>query len=135
MDKQAELKALRRHGMRWAVLLSLSHDLLSKRVTIPPSVNTELRISRVMLESGCFSSCDVSCSLDEIERELVPEAASLGKEYLENWLDLLGKAMKMQLTQEEVKDLPFIQPVINDCKFLKCSCVSTTASKIEGKER
>jgi len=127
MDKRTELKALRRYGMRWAVLLSLSHDLLSKKVTIPLSIIEELRTSRVMLESGCFPSCDVSCSLDGIERVLVPKAASFGKKYLEDWLDLLGKAMKMQLTSEEVKNLPFIQPVINNCKFLKCSCGSNNS--------
>jgi len=125
VDKEAELKALKRHGMRWAVLLSLSQDLLNKGVAIPTSVNTELRMSRIMLESGCFSSCDVSCSLDEIERILVPKATAFGKKYLENWLNLLGKAMKMRLTPEEVKNLPFIQPVISDCNFLKCSCDSS----------
>lgn len=121
-DKHVELEALRRFGMRWAVLLSLSYDLSEKKVSLPPSINEKFRASRAILESGCFSACDVCCWLDDIEQELVLKAASLGKEYLDNWLNLLGKAVKGQLTQEEVMGLPFIQPVITDCEFLKCTC-------------
>jgi hypothetical protein len=121
-EKHVELEALRKFGMRWAVLLSLSYDLSEKRVKLPASISEKFRASRVMLESGCFSACDVCCWLDDIEQELVLKAASQGREYLENWLNLLAKAVKGQLTPEEVMGLPFIRPVVTDCEFLRCTC-------------
>jgi hypothetical protein len=120
--KQKELEALRRFGMRWAVLLSLSYDLAERRVRLPPFISEKFRASRVILESGCFSTCDVCCWLDGIEQELVLKAASIGKEYMDGWLSLLAKAAKGQLTREEVMGLPFIRPVVTDCEFLRCAC-------------
>lgn len=108
--------------MRWAVLLSLSYDLSEKIVEVSPSLSEKFRASRVILESGCFSACDVCCWLDDIEQELVLKATSLGKEYVENWLNLLAKAVKGQLASDEVMGLPFIRPVVTDCEFLKCTC-------------
>jgi len=108
--------------MRWAVLLSLSFDLSRKKVTLPSSAIDELRTSRMMLESGCFSACDICCILDGVEQKLVPGAVSLGGKYFESWLGLLEKAMKGQLTSEEVRGLPLIRPVVTDCEFLRCTC-------------
>jgi len=79
VEKHAEFEALRKCGMRWAVLLSLSFDLSKKKVTLTSSAIDELRTSRMMLESGCFSSCDICCILDGVEQKLVLEAVSLGK--------------------------------------------------------
>lgn len=121
-EKHLELEALRRLGMRWAVLLSLTYDLSEKKVELPSSINEKFRASRIVLESGCFSACDVCCWLDDIEQELASKATSLGKQYLENWLNLLAKAVKGQLTPEEVMGLPFIRPVVTDCEFLRCTC-------------
>lgn len=124
VERQAKFEALRKHGMRWAVLLSLSFDLSQKKMALPSSVNDELRTSRMMLESGCFSACDICCMLDGVEQKLVMEAVSLGREYFESWLRLLEKAMKGNLTPEEVKGLPLIKPVVTDCEFLRCACES-----------
>lgn len=122
VERHAEFEALRKYGMKWTVLLSLSFDLSQRKVTLPSSVNDQLRTSRTMLESGCFSACDICCILDNVEQKLVLEAVSLGREYLESWLDLLKKAMEGQLTAEEVKGLPLIKPVVTDCEFLRCAC-------------
>jgi len=122
VERHAEFEALRKYGMRWAVLLSLSIDLSQKKVTLPSSVNDELRTSRMMLESGCFSACDICCILDGVEQKLILEAVSLGGEYYKSWLSLLEKAMKGQLTPEEVKGLPLIKPAVTDCEFLRCTC-------------
>jgi len=122
VERHAEFEALRKHGMRWAVLLSLSFDLQQKKVSLPNSVNDELRTSRMMLESGCFSACNICCLQDGVEQKLVLEAVPFGREYLENWLGLLEKAMKGQLTPGEVKGLPLIKPMVTDCEFLRCTC-------------
>lgn len=106
VEKHAEFEMLRKHGMRWAVLLSLSFDLSNKKVTLPSSVNDEPRTSRAMLESGCFSACDICCMLDDVEQKLVLEATSLGRQYFDRGSCLLEIAMKGRLTSEEVKELP-----------------------------
>jgi len=122
VERHSEFEALRKYGMRWAVLLSLSFDLTKRKVTVPSSVNEELRTSRTMLESGCFSACDICCMLDSVEQKLVLAAVSLDREYIESWLGLLEKAMKGRLTSAEVKGLPLIEPVVTDCEFLRCAC-------------
>jgi hypothetical protein len=109
--------------MRWAVLLSLSYDLSNRKAFSPSVVAKELRLTRVMLESGCFTTCDINCMLDEVERKLFLEAASMGKEYFNSWQKLLGKAMKGKLTPKEVRGLPFIRPLTNECGFLRCICM------------
>jgi len=42
VKRHAEFEALRKYGMRWAVLLSLSFDLSQKKVTLPSSEYCEL---------------------------------------------------------------------------------------------
>jgi hypothetical protein len=122
VEKQLELETLKKYGMKWAVLLSLSYDLSHKNIDISPKIIRELRIARVMLESGCFSTCDISCTLDKIDRELLKGATSLGRQYFDNWVNLLGRAIREELTPQDVKGLPFIRPVIHNCSFLQCLC-------------
>ncbi len=119
---RAEMEALRRLGMKWTVLATLSYDLSEKGIAIPNSIGTKLRETRTMIESACFPVCDVTCSLDGIERELVPVAASRGKRYLDRWMKLLGRAMSAELTQRDVGGLLFAEPLMHDCEFLRCSC-------------
>lgn len=116
-----EIKVLRRLGMRWAVLTSLSH-ILHKKADLPKSVDRELRLTKNMIESGCFSACDVDCALNAIESVLISKASSLGEEKFSKWVDLIGKAMRGLLTPQEVLNLPFIKPLIHNCNFLKCTC-------------
>lgn len=119
-----EMSVLKRLGMRWAVLVSLSHFLH----TCPPPydvsqfVDRELRLARSMIESGCFTACDVECLLTDIERETLPKVLSLEQEQADKWIRLLGKAMRGELTPEEVDGLPFLEPVAHSCTFLKCIC-------------
>lgn len=118
----SEIDALSRYGMRWAVLMSLKLDLCDKGVEIPSTIITELHMSRVMLESGCFPSCEIGCSLDKIEAVLISKAASFREECVDGWLALLEKAMTRKLVQEELNKLPFLKPIISECTFLKCGC-------------
>ena len=126
-----EIEVLRRLGMKWAVLKSLYYVISNKGSGLPPSVirklrtaRLELRTARFMIESGCFSVCDVSCALNKAEPILIQGIASSRKgfENFDHWLNLLGKAMRAQLKPEEVRELPFIKPIIQNCEFLKCTC-------------
>lgn len=116
-----EVEVLRRLGMRWAVLTSLSH-ILHKEVDLPRSVDRELRLAKNMIESGCFTACDVDCTLNAVESLLISKASSLGEKEFNKWVDLIGKAMSGLLAPQEVMNLPFIKPLIHNCEFLKCTC-------------
>ncbi|MFQ6076061.1 MAG: hypothetical protein ACE5NN_00130 [Candidatus Bathyarchaeia archaeon] len=119
---QKEFETLKRLGMRWAVLAALSYELRHKKVAMSHSVTEELRRSRAMIESACFPVCEVNCSLNTVERILIPKTASLGSEYFNYWQELLGRAMSGRLTPQEVRGLPFAEPLIRDCEFLRCIC-------------
>ena len=123
-ERQTKLKALRRQGMRWVVLLALKYDLTDKKVVLPHSINEEFRLAKTMLTSGCYPPCDVTCSLDKIESTLIQAAANLngGFENFDYWLFLLKKAMRGVLSRQEVNHLPFVEPIIQECEFLECMC-------------
>jgi len=123
-ERRMRLQALRREGMRWVVLLALKCDLTNKKAVLPLSINEEIRLAKTMLASGCFSPCDISCSLNKIESKLIQAAANFngGFENFDHWLFLLKKAMQGNLTRQEVNHLPFVQPVVQECEFLKCLC-------------
>jgi len=112
-ERQTKLQALRRQGMRWVVLLALKYNLADKKVVLPPSINEEFRLTKTMLASGCYSPCDVNCSLDKIESTLIQTAANSngGFENFDHWLFLLKKAMHGNLTRQEVNYLPFVEPM------------------------
>lgn len=121
-EKKAELETLRRLGFRWAVLVSLKNDLTRQNIMLPYEITRDLRLIRSMFESGCYSSCDIVCMLDAIERHIVPKALTEGNGRGEKWFSILGKAMGGNLTLEELKNLPYIRPLMNGCDFLTCSC-------------
>jgi len=120
-----KVEVLKRLGTRWAILTSLYHTLSKNKIKLPPSAIQELRTARLMIDSGCFSICDINCTLDKAESILIPRLASSSKgfENFDHWLILLGKAMRDQLTPEELRELPHIRPFFQNCEFLKCTCV------------
>ena len=120
--KRDEFDSLKQLGIRWAVLVSLRNDLQHRKIILPLEVTRDLQIARAQIESGCYSTCDVTCSLDKIECVLVMKALTLENGYTDNWFNLLGKAMRGQLTAQEVNQLSFINPILRNCKFLDCTC-------------
>ena len=119
-----KIEVLKRLGMRWAVLTSLYHVVSKQESGLPPSVLRELKTGRSMIESGCYSACDISCTLDKAEPILIQRLASSNKgfESFDHWFNLLGKAMRGQLKSEEIRGMPFIRPFFQNCEFLKCTC-------------
>lgn len=116
-----EISVLKKLGMKWAVLVSLSQTL-NKKGNKSEVADREIQLAKAMIESGCFTTCDVECVLTDIERELIPIAFSIEQEQADKWVNLLGKAMKGELTPDEVLGLPFIEPLIQSCQFLQCAC-------------
>lgn len=124
-DRKVSFEWLKRFGMKWAVLAALVVDLWKRGVRVPSAANEELKVARMKIMSGCFSPCEVGCILGKLEGQLVALGASLGEDYLRPWFDLLGQAMEGRIDPSRVSDIPALQPIANECKWLACRCGET----------
>jgi hypothetical protein len=121
-DREVSLDLLKKFGMKWAVLAALVVDLWKRGVRVPSDVNEELKVARMKIMSGCFSPCEVACAFGKLEGQLIALSASLGENYLRPWSDLLGQAMEGRIDPSRVSDIPALEPIANDCKWLACRC-------------
>lgn len=124
-ERKVSFEWLKKFGMKWAVLAALVSDLGKRGVRIPVDVNEELKLARMKIMSGCFSPCEVGCALGKLEGQLVSIGAALGEDYLRPWFDLLGQAMEGRIGPSQVSDIPALEPIANDCKWLACRCGET----------
>ena len=121
-DRKVSVELLKKFGMKWAVLAALVIDLGKRGVRIPTDVNEQLKLTRMKIMSGCFSPCEVGCALAKLEGQLVAIGSSLGEDYLRPWFDLLGQAMEGRIDPRRISDIPALEPIANDCKWLACHC-------------
>jgi hypothetical protein len=121
-ERKVSFEQLKKFGTRWAVLTALALDLARQGVRVPPETDEELKLARMKILSGCFSPCEVGCTLSKVEGQFVASGASLGEEYLRPWFDLLAQAMQGGIDPQRIADIPALQPVATDCKFLACHC-------------
>jgi hypothetical protein len=106
-------------------------DITSRGIRIGSETDELLKLARVQVLSGCFSPCEVGCSLSKVEGQLISSVgASLGEEYLRLWSSLLAQAMQGALDLSRVGEIPVLRPVEMDCKFLACRCADLPAPKV-----
>ena len=123
MDQRAmAMDVLKKYGGKWAVLLSMSVDMARKGISVARDVNEKLRNTRLKIGSGCFSPCEVSCALAEVESELFSHCHLLEDADFMKWSDLLAEAMQGKLDDNRILAIPALEPVRNDCGFLSCGC-------------
>ncbi len=121
-EHQQSFELLKKYGTRWAVLTAWELDLAKRGVSVPGVVNDQLKLSRMKIMSGCFSPCEVGCTLGQAEGQLVSAGAALGEAYVRQWFDLLGQSMQGLIDPRRIADIPALEPVATDCKFLECQC-------------
>jgi len=122
-DKNAvTFDLLRRFGGKWAVLMAMRSDMSKKGIVLPPEVNEHLQTARTKIATGCFSPCEVSCALAEVESRIFSQCHRLSDEEFMNWSDLLGEAMQGKLDSQRILGIRALEPVKNDCGFLECTC-------------
>lgn len=121
-DREVSFELLKRFGMKWAVVAALVVDLGKRGVRVPSAVNEDLKVARMKIMSGCFSPCEIGCEFGKLEGQLIALGASLGEDYLRPWSDLLGQAMEGRIDPRRVSEIPALQPIANDCKWLACRC-------------
>jgi hypothetical protein len=121
-ERQVAIDVLKRLGSKWAILTAMSHDMCKKGIAVAPLLNEKIRMARGKIASSCFSPCEVSCSLAEIEGELFSKCDLLEEKDFMQWCDLLGEAMQGKLDYDRILGIPALKPVVSDCTFLGCTC-------------
>lgn len=129
--REISLEMLKKFGTRWAVLAAMRLDMGSRGITIGGETDEQLKLARVQILSGCFSPCEVGCSLSKLEGQLISSVgSSLGEEYFRPWSDLLAQAMRGEIDPSRTAEIPALKPVEMDCKFLACRCADVAANKV-----
>ena len=113
---------LSRFGWKWAVLVSTVGKLYKKGVSIPNGLLKDLRMTRTLIESGCYSTCDIASELRKVEINLFSQLVRYGSYETDEFLDLLGKAISGNITEDEL-DIAAAAPIISDCITLPCVCL------------
>jgi hypothetical protein len=116
------LDLLVRLGSKWAVLTAMSVRMRDKAIDLGPTVDETLMLASVKIKSGCYSPCEVTCSLAQAESQLFSKCHLLGDEEFMDWSDLLGEAMRGKLTYERIAGISALRPVKSECGFLRCTC-------------
>jgi hypothetical protein len=124
VETTVDIEVLKRYGAKWAVLAAMAAEMMKKGIQVPHSVLDSLKSTRSKIESGCFSVCDVDCSLSQVEAPLFAQADRLDPQDFEQWSNYLGEAMQGKLDYQRIVGIPSFEPVRNDCKFLGCKCES-----------
>ena len=68
-------------------------------------------MARAKIASGCFSCCEVSCALCEVESELSSKFHTLDDDEFKQFQDLLRDAMQGQLDYNRIISSPVLVPV------------------------
>ena len=121
-----DFEILKKYGAKWAVLTAMTAHMVRKGIPIPHNVFELLRNAQSKIVSGCFSPCEVGCELAQVEGQIFSECHLLGEQDFKDWSDLLGEAMQGKLDYQRILGIPALDPIKNDCKFLGCSCSSST---------
>ena len=124
-ERKVSFDWLKKFGMKWAVLAAWVIDLGRRGVRVPAAVNEELKAARMKIMSGCFSPCDVGCAFGKLEGQLISLGSALGEDYLRPWFGLLGQAMEGRIDPGRISDIPALEPIVNECKWLACRCGET----------
>lgn len=120
--REISLEMLKKFGTRWAVLAAMRLDMASRGIRIGSETDEQLKLARVQILSGCFSPCEVGCSLSKVEGQLISSGFSLGGEHLRPWFELLAQAMRGEIDPTRIAEIPALKPVAMDCEFLACRC-------------
>ena len=117
-----EKELLSKLGWKWAVMVSHIGMLHSSGDEISKNMVDQIRDSRVKLESGCYSPCEINCQLQEIESQIMTKLMVGPDTYdTDFFLYLISKAMSGTIKEEDLT-LQAVRPVLSDCANLPCVC-------------
>lgn len=108
--------ALRRTGLRWAILKCLHRQLTDVRFDVPQHVSKDLGVARSIIETGCSSLDMANGRLSWVEHALMEKAISLSD--LAYWETLLGKCHGNRLTEADIKSMPHFPTLMAQYPFI-----------------
>ena len=112
---------LSRFGWKWAVLASTANRIINDGYNDSQDLISRLRNSKVLIESGCYSACDVASDLREIEKDIFNILLEQEVPQTDQFLDLIGKAINGTIRKGDV-DFSGTKTVLADCLTLPCVC-------------
>lgn len=113
---EKDLLALRRTGLRWAILKCLHWKLTDIRFDIPQNVASDLRVARSIIETGCSNLGTADGRLDWVEHTLMEKAISLDN--LQYWEALIGKHRSERLTKADIEGMPNFGTLVRQYPFV-----------------
>ncbi len=113
---------LRQFGLRWAVLAGWLDALRLRHLAVPSAGDRLLENARIKIASGCFSVCEVSCDLSELEALLTSTDASSGHNWVDFWVDMLAHSMQGEAETERILKIPAVRARYNNCGLSVCRC-------------
>ncbi|MHA2250523.1 MAG: hypothetical protein ACXAD7_09175 [Candidatus Kariarchaeaceae archaeon] len=122
--KEEISQMLSKLGWKWAVMASTVCKIENPEENVPKNLISQIQTSRTQIESGCYSVCDITTSLREIEKELFSVLVDYNPKETNNLLDLTSKAMNGTITKEDV-NLDGAEPAFSECLSLPCVCGET----------
>ena len=117
-----EEAVLQQYGLRWAVLAGWRDALHLRQVPLPADADMLLEGARIKIASGCFSNCEVGCDLTQLEASLTAIDASTDHNWVDFWLDLLGRSMSDTAEMERILKIPAIKARYLNCGLKGCRC-------------
>ena len=117
-----EESVLLQYGLRWSVLAGWRDAMHLRQVPLPVEVDRLLERARVKIASGCFSICEVGCDLTQLEAALTSIDASTDHNWVDFWVDLLGRSMSDTLEMERILKIPAIKARYVNCGLKGCRC-------------
>ena len=100
---KAELEEmLSKVGWKWAVLTSTMGKLYQEGESVPTNLINQIRMTRTQIESGCYSVCDITNELREIEKYLFSKLLKFGPKATDHFLGLLGKAISGKISNKDL---------------------------------
>lgn len=110
------------YGLRWAVLAAWADQLRGRGADVSPQVRRKQEEARVMISSGCFSSCEVGCILGDIEAALMTADGSTSDTRAGFWTELLAMAMSDRAGATQLLRFPAVKVHFSDCGAPVCRC-------------
>ena len=120
--RKQERVVLEKYGLRWAVLATWQDQLGARGLPLPKEATEVLMQARVLISSGCFSSCQVGCLLSDVEGMLVSAEGSSPRSRSDFWLDLLGQVMEGSVAPGVVLAIPGVKGHLSECGVAGCAC-------------
>ena len=119
-EKKELEKILYSLAWKWAVLAYYVGKVYQANIEVPKDVIKNLTQIKTMIDSGCYSACEIMGELRKVEAKLFLLVIEMGKDEVNKFLEMITKAISGNMKKEDI-DLTVAKPILSDCR-LPCVC-------------